>query len=456
MGERLKVYIFGTQDNGCGKYRMWSPAAALVRSGLCEVRREPDAPGDITAIRAAEIFDWADVVYTQGFSALWSAAIFVAARDRTGKKLIVDLDDNLWDTHPMNVGNVNGQPFKLNDHFSDNPLNFWEEHEVTDKEWQESQANMSEDEKALGKPLFEDGTILEVGGKRRFVRQKNADGRSVANFYLSHADAVTTTNNFLAGVIRQNTGQQDIHILPNCLDASEWTPSKKHGKGEVWIGWSGSVSHYPDMKFLMPVFDRLMNKYPQLRIQIMGSCFDYLFPPKGEAQAYGVGGYGGLNEARIYKWDECGERWPGRMRFDKPVPIQNYTQWMCDNWMADIGICPLEENRFNDAKSELKWCEYSMLGIPTIASKFGPYKRAIRHGEDGLLCGTARSWENALESLIESPRLRNDIAESARRVVLDRYDADRQAVRWRDCFESVIAAGAVSNSHAEGSHVLAV
>lgn len=452
----LKVFILPTMCNGCGHFRAWSPAAALQRTGLCEVRRGPDEPEQITVDKVMEIYNWADVVYTQTFTGLWAATMFMAGRDRSGKKLIVDLDDNMWDIHPMNVGTINDKPFKLNDHFSDDPRKFWEIHQMTDEQWNEYTRQMTdEDREVASKPTFQGGTMLELNGRKVFAKQTHDDARSTANFYLSHADAVTTTNPFLASMIGKHTGQKNIYCLPNCLDSREWPINvSRETKDEVWIGWSGSVSHYPDLKFLVPVFDRLMVKYPHLRIQIMGSSFDYLFPPKKDAQAYGVGGYGGVNEAVYYKWDDAGERWPGRMRFDKPVTIQEYTQWMAKNFISDIGIAPLDENGFNNAKSELKWCEYSMLGMPTIASKFGPYKRAIRHGVDGLLCGTTRSWENALESLIESPRLRNDLARAARARVLDQYDADRQAHRWSDVFTEV--AGAIPMPTEESSHLHAV
>ena len=454
----LKVFVFPTQNNGCGKYRAWSPAAALKKMGLCEIRRGLDVPEDITVGKVQEIFEWADVVYTQTFTGLWASTMFVSGRDSYKKKLIVDLDDSLWDTHPMNVGTVNDKLFKLNDHFSDDPSKFWEMHQMTQEQWDQYIQGMNDDDRTISnKPTFAGGTMLELDGKKVFVKQKNPDARSAANFYLSHADAVTTTNEFLAATIHRNTGQENIYLTPNCLSSQEWDGiPERQKRDEVWIGWSGSVSHYPDLKFLVPVLDRLMEKYPQLRIQIMGSSFDYLFPPTRNAQAYGVGGYGGMNnEAVYYKWEDAGERWPGRMRFDKPVKIQEYSQWMAKNWISDIGIAPLDVNDFNRCKSELKWCEYSMLGSPTVASKVGPYKAAIRHGVDGLVCGTARSWQNALERLIESPELRNDLARTARRRILDEYDADRQAHRWSNIFNEVagMESGTIPVASEEGAHV---
>ena len=433
------MYFFPTQNNGCGLYRSWNPAAALERTGLCEVRCGPDEPEEITVERAEKLFQWADVVYTQLFTSLWASSFFVATRDYYKKKLIIDLDDSVWDIHPMNVGAVNGKLFKLSNHFSENPDYFWDIYKMTDEQWDVYiNAMTPEDRQIADKPTFMHGTMLNLEGQKVFVKQKEQDAISSATFYLSHADAVTTTNPHLANVIRKHTAQKNIFILPNCLNPSDWSsPQPARNPNEVWIGWSGSISHYPDLLPLMPVMDRLMERHPQLRVQMMGSCFEYLFPPKSDAKAYGVGGYGGDDQPLCYNWSDCGERWPGRMRFDRPVPIRQYSKWMTETWASDIAIAPLEDNDFNKAKSELKWCEYSMLGVPTVASKFGPYKRAIRHGVDGLLAGSPRAWENALEDLIESAELRHRIAAEARARVLDEYNADRQAHRWLEIFERI-------------------
>jgi len=438
----LKVYFFGSQNNGCGFYRIWQPAAALERLGLAEVRREPDQPGDITANRARDIFDWADVVVCQNFSALWSACIFAAARDRCGKKLIVDLDDSIWDLHPMNITRTK-EGKALSRHFSDDPHLFWRISDVSPQDWEKVQATVSDEDRQMSdKPLYKDGTILELEpGKRIFAHQISADALSSAHFLLGAADAVTTTNLLLADRIRKKSGQRNIHVLPNCHTGSDWPIKQRppNDDGTVWIGWCGSVSHYPDFREILPVLDRLMAKYPQLRIQVMGSSFDYLFPPAKDAKMKRIGGYGGdNNDLECYEFDKSGARYPGRMEFHPPVPIRAYAKWMCDTWHADIGIAPLENHPFNAAKSELKWVEYSLLGVPTVASKVGPFKRTIRHDQDGKLCGSPKAWGYALEELIESPELRQSLAAAAHARVRTDYDADKQAHRWIQSYESVV------------------
>ncbi len=85
----------------------------------------------------------------------------------------------------------------------------------------------------------------------------------------------------------------------------------------------------------------------------------------------------------------------------------------------DINIVPLEvNNRFCEAKSELKFVEAALVEVCTVASPTGPFRRAIRHGENGFLAHDADSWESILRRLIEDPTLRGRVGRAAYRDVL--------------------------------------
>ena len=50
----------------------------------------------------------------------------LAARDEKQKKMVVDLDDNVWAVHPMNIGPVDGKLSSLKSHFCGQFSDFWE------------------------------------------------------------------------------------------------------------------------------------------------------------------------------------------------------------------------------------------------------------------------------------------------------------------------------------------
>jgi glycosyltransferase involved in cell wall biosynthesis len=88
---------------------------------------------------------------------------------------------------------------------------------------------------------------------------------------------------------------------------------------------------------------------------------------------------------------------------------------------VDVNLVPLASSVFNDAKSELKYFEAAAAGVVTVASPTEPFRRAIRHGETGLLAEDETEWDRALERLIASPDERRRFARAARQDAYLRY-----------------------------------
>jgi len=71
--------------------------------------------------------------------------------------------------------------------------------------------------------------------------------------------------------------------------------------------------------------------------------------------------------------------------------------------------------------------EYSMIKIPTVASRVYPYfieldgKDTIRDGETGFLCSTPEQWEKTLSKLIEDEELRIKIGQQAYNYIKDNW-----------------------------------
>lgn len=94
---------------------------------------------------------------------------------------------------------------------------------------------------------------------------------------------------------------------------------------------------------------------------------------------------------------------------------------------ADINISVLVPDAFNDCKSEIKWMEAAMFGIPSVVSATQTHREVIVDGETGFLCESSAAFHAALDRLVRSPDDRRRIGEAARQVVLDRYGMERQA-----------------------------
>ncbi len=108
-------------------------------------------------------------------------------------------------------------------------------------------------------------------------------------------------------------------------------------------------------------------------------------------------------------------------------PIANVASYWDLLREADINISVLVPDVFNDCKSEIKWMEAAMFGIPSVASSTQTHREVIVEGETGFLCETSDAFHAALDRLVRSPEDRARIGAAAKRVVVERYGLERQA-----------------------------
>ena len=88
----------------------------------------------------------------------------------------------------------------------------------------------------------------------------------------------------------------------------------------------------------------------------------------------------------------------------------------------DINLAPLEiGNPFCEAKSELKFFEAGILGVPTVAVGNMTFGGAIEDGVDGFLAKTEDEWFEKIEKLIINSNIRKEIGENAKKKVWEKY-----------------------------------
>ena len=156
----------------------------------------------------------------------------------------------------------------------------------------------------------------------------------------------------------------------------------------VKIGYfSGSISHNENFELIKPAIKQLLKKYSNVQLHIVG----ILDIPKD------------------------------MKHFGNQIVTHDYVDW--DKLPAlisevDINLAPLVDSIFNRAKSEIKWIEAALVKVPTVASKIGAFSDEVVDGGTGLLA-TDDEWFDKLESLVLSLELRQKLAESAYRAVLE-------------------------------------
>ena len=162
----------------------------------------------------------------------------------------------------------------------------------------------------------------------------------------------------------------------------------------VVIGYgSGSKAHDADFQQAAPAIAALMRTRPETRLRIIG---ELLLPPAFEA-------FG----ARVER-----------------LPPTGYASYLDRLALCDISLAPLEATLFNDAKSNIKYVEAAILGLPSVCSPRAAFREAVAHGRDGFLADTEAEWLEALTALVDAPALRRAVGAAARAGVLARHAPD--------------------------------
>jgi glycosyltransferase involved in cell wall biosynthesis len=204
-------------------------------------------------------------------------------------------------------------------------------------------------------------------------------------------------------------------VLPNLIAPQLWPSITPETKSPVRIVWAGSPSHEVDLNNIVPAITRIISHYQD---KVLFLFFGYL--PTALAKFSRIAG---TEFAKLVPMSR-------HVGYASPIHIAEYPAALCD-LRPDIGLCPLADHRFNEAKSPIKWMEYVMAGAAVIASGGEPYERVI--DGTGLI---ANDWFKCMSRLIEDAPLRHGLWTKARGAVLQNHswEASAQKQKWLDAF----------------------
>ena len=94
------------------------------------------------------------------------------------------------------------------------------------------------------------------------------------------------------------------------------------------------------------------------------------------------------------------------------LPWQDLFACLAD---IDVNLAPLcWPDSFSEAKSEVKYLEAAVLGVPTVATPTAAFRHAIRHDENGALATSPDDWQRTLLRLLDDAGLRHRLGNAAR------------------------------------------
>lgn len=98
-----------------------------------------------------------------------------------------------------------------------------------------------------------------------------------------------------------------------------------------------------------------------------------------------------------------------------------------------IGLIPLDDSRFSACKSAVKYFDFSLCGLPVVASALPPYSDVITHRHDGwLVAPNAQAWADAIHTLGASTELRQSLVARASASVLAHHNLIHCTAAWQN------------------------
>lgn len=218
---------------------------------------------------------------------------------------------------------------------------------------------------------------------------------------LACDEAIASTQT-LAQAMR-DAGVKKVHVVENALDSETLTEAKRalgkiRKKDDIIriVYGSGTSTHDEDFLEASTAILKCLDKYQNVKLRIIGE----LGLPK-----------------KFSRYNKRIERFSGT----------SYEKYLHLLGECDISIAPLEKSLFNDAKSNIKFIEGSMVQLPSVCSSRAEFVGIIQHGQNGMLAKDSEGWFEAFEALILDSDLRKNMAGAAKASVLARYSPNNVA-----------------------------
>jgi len=257
-----------------------------------------------------------------------------------------------------------------------------------------------------------DDDLLAIEGSNSSFEYINRCRNEITQ-YINQSDNIVVTTPTLAKKFDENK----VEIIRNYY-VDTILPLKNFRDNitnTIKIGYFGTLTHSNDLNIIKKVIIRLKKELSE----------NYNI----NLEFFVVGGFADPNQ---------NESWFSKIELpENSWDFEFFMKWVGDIADWDIGIAPLENNDFNRGKSELKYIEYSALGIPTVCSRVEPYSLVIKEGVTGFLAESEEEWFEKLKNLILNNDLRKEIVKNSQKNILEDYSLIDRVKQWENLLEKL-------------------
>lgn len=184
--------------------------------------------------------------------------------------------------------------------------------------------------------------------------------------------------------------------LPSCPSAAPRRPS---------FGYMASSSHAADLQLALPGIVAGLRAHPDLHFTVFGS----LRPPPEL----------GIFDQRVEHVSAIGD-------YDDFLKHLASMRW-------DWGIAPLQSGRFNEAKTDTKWVEYSAAGVASIVSRHPVYHDCSQGGA-AVTVGDL-DWAEKLPHILGDRALADRTMAAARQRLVHHHGLIHMAIQLCNVFK---------------------
>lgn len=264
---------------------------------------------------------------------------------------------------------------------------------------------------------FDDHVLTTDGlSPDKYSYEESSEHKHYLTILLEECTAITVSTKPLLDVYSKYN--PNVYLCPNACDPQDWHWALRHHQRPT-VGWAGSASHAKDHVVLEDVYKGVITENPDVVFSFVG----HMLPEH-------------IKGMRRRNW----EIKPGITWWEgNPESTMTYPRLLAESGY-DVGLAPLIESQFNQARSLAKWFEYSLAGIPMVASQWGPYLD-LEDTVDAYLVKTSQGWVEAINYLLKNKDERDRIITNSRQRIHREFTIERTLPAWREVFSRYIGRG---------------